>query len=197
MMLYFSRKINHIIDNQRSHRWERNFLSPTRRIGGSTVMILGYGAIGRHCARLLKGFGCRIIGVKRSGRDPDADRDADSIITPEQSLEHLPDVNHVVAILPATDQTKNILDARFFRSMPQDAFFYNMGRAHCCSEAVLIEALRDGWIAGAGLDVFEQEPLAPDSPLWDLDNVLIMPHATAISSEYLWMWLDELERQLR
>ncbi|MFP4417632.1 MAG: D-2-hydroxyacid dehydrogenase [Chitinispirillaceae bacterium] len=196
MMLFFSRRLGSLLDNQRSHAWERDFLSTTRRIGASTVMIVGYGHIGRHCARLLKGFGCRITGVKRGKRDRLLDRDADTITTFEECRQLIGDVDHVVAILPATPQTQYMLDDSFFKAMRPDAYFYNLGRANCYQEHILVRALQSGLIEGAGLDVFQQEPLAPDSPLWDMHNVLIMPHASAISGEYLWMWLDELEEKL-
>ncbi len=196
MMFYFSRKMACLIDNQRAHRWERNFLSNTRIIGGSTVMIVGYGHIGRHCAKLLSAMECKIVAVKRSRRDPKLDRDADIVVTFNQCSEFLPKCDHVVAILPSSPQTDCLLDRRFFQSMRSDAYFYNLGRANCYPESLLTEILEKKVIAGAALDVFDREPLAPDSPLWDIENVLIMPHAPALSSEYLWMWLDELEEKL-
>lgn len=174
-------------------RWER-FALPELR--GSTVGIVGYGAIGRELARQTHALGMRILAVNRSGRrsaqrgysepglgDPTAALPA-QIFTTAALSEMLPQCDYVVILAPLTPETRHLFDAEAFAAMKESAYLINLARGGLIDEAALTEALRQERIAGAGLDVFETEPLPPDSPLWKLDNVIISPHVSGFSHHY-------------
>jgi len=197
MIIFFNKRMEDFFRSKRMHQWNRNRIGDNPSLGSQTVLILGYGSIGRMCSRVLKAFGCHITGMKRSGRHPEYDRDADEIITAEKLPEFLPRADHIVALLPGDTDTDKLLTRRHFQLMKPTACFYNLGRGNCVVEDDLIDALCTGRIAGAGLDVFANEPLPPTSQLWDLPNVFIMPHASAISADYLPLYFEELRDRLR
>ncbi len=192
MILYFNRRFETVVSNQRAHRWERNYLSGARRLRGQHILIIGYGAIGRWCARLLRAMGCTITGMKRSDRDERLDCDAHNIIDIDLLGAVLPGADHVVLALPGGPETDGLITREHFDLMNSSAYLYNLGRGNCYAEAELIQALRQRSIAGAGLDVFAREPLDRNSALWDMPNVLILPHASAISAEYMPLFFEQL-----
>jgi len=175
MMLYFARGLHFYTANQRRGEWVRD-VSYARLLKDRTAVILGLGDIGREVARRARAFGMRIIGVKRTLRPVE---EADRVVTSEQLDDVLPLADHLAVTLPLTRETYHLLDARRLSLLPRGAFVYNIGRGAVVDEQALIEALRTGHIAGAGLDVFEDEPLPPERPLWRMDNVLITPHVGA------------------
>jgi phosphoglycerate dehydrogenase-like enzyme len=191
MVLYFNRRLGRCLENQRSALWDRTVLDGSSGLFNQQVLIVGYGAIGRQLAELLKAFGARIIGVKRNvvgfGDDPLAER----VVTFDSLDDELPLADHVALMLPGGPATENLFTERHFSLMKPGSHLYNLGRGNCYQEENLVESLQNGPLAGAGLDVFRQEPLPPDSPLWGLPNVLIMPHASAICREYLDLYVEE------
>lgn len=176
-----------------SGRWEK-FLPDELR--GKTLGIAGYGSIGREVARLAKCFGMRILATKRDARQvEDADYTltntgdpagtlASRIYPGEATRSMVSECDYVVITLPLTEKTRHLFDEEMFKAMKPDAFLVNVGRGEIVKESDLIRALRKGWIAGAGLDVFEQEPLPPDSPLWKMENVIISPHVSGFTGAY-------------
>jgi phosphoglycerate dehydrogenase-like enzyme len=162
------------------------------------VLIIGFGSLGKSMAELLEAFGARITGVKRNTTGFDGNSDIDKLITFDLLEEELPYADHVVFVLPGEVETDGIFTARHFKAMKQGAYLYNLGRGNCYREEDLINALKDGSLAGAGLDVFAEEPLPLTSPLWELPNVLITPHSSAISREYIDLfiqeWIETLQR---
>ena len=196
MILYFNRRLSDLISNQRQKIWNRDTLSSTHALSSQHCLIAGFGSIGRECARLLKPFGCKITGIRRTPSDHNPNCHADTVVHPDALPEILPSADHVICILPGTEETRNFFDKNSFSNMKPSAFFYNLGRGHCCNEADLIEALEKGSVAGAGLDVFEEEPLPSTSKLWSMANVLIMPHGSAICNEYLPLFIRELKGKL-
>ncbi len=163
-----------------------------RTLCGSHVVILGFGNIGRWIGRLAKPFGARVTGVKRTpAPPPDWFAPRDRVLTMEAFDEVLPDADHLVLALPGTTGTDNLLDARRIALLPSHATVTNVGRGNAIDETALAEALRKEHIAAAMLDVYAEEPLPETSPLRELGNVLLMPHASAISRNYLDCWLDE------
>jgi phosphoglycerate dehydrogenase-like enzyme len=163
---------------------------------GQTIGILGYGSIGREVARLAKAFGMKVLVTKRDGRhtedhgfmlpdtgDPSGDL-PDRIYPIEATRSLLTECDYVVVSLPLTEKTHHLIDEEMFRAMKPSAFFVNIGRGSIVHEEHLVKALKKGWIAGAGLDVFEQEPLPDDSPLWKLDNVIMTPHISGFTPDY-------------
>ena len=196
MMLYFNRRIGKSLVDQQHKNWGRNDYSSCVALFSQHVVIVGCGALGRSMAELLKAFGAKVTGVKRtvSGEVPPY---IDRIIPFERLEEELPTADHLVLLLPGEKETDGIFTDKHFKAMKPGAFLYNLGRGNCYQEADLVSALRHGPLAGAGLDVFNEEPLPPSSPLWEQQNVVITPHSSAISQEYIDLFVQEWLEKLR
>jgi phosphoglycerate dehydrogenase-like enzyme len=146
---------------------------------GKTLCIVGIGNIGRAIAGRARPFGMRILGVKRTVHDEDPARNhADALYGTDRLHEALAEADYVAVTLPGTPETYHLVDEEAIRSMQKGAYFVNVGRGAAVDERGLVEALREGHLSGAALDVFEVEPLPRESPLWELDNVIISPHST-------------------
>jgi D-2-hydroxyacid dehydrogenase (NADP+) len=194
MMLFFSRRLDLAVADQRARRYERDQYSPTRRLAGQRALIVGYGALGRECARLLTAVGVRVAGVKRR---TDVDPAPAEMIYPIRELHRaLAETHHVIVTLPADPGTDQLFSVEAFAAMRPGAGFYNLGRGNAVDEAALVQALESGHLAHAFLDVFAREPLPADSPLWDAPNLALTPHASAINAEYLDLWFEELRSAL-
>lgn len=163
---------------------------------GKTLGIVGYGSIGRHVARLAKGFGMRILAMQRGSDHRDSgfilpgQGDPEGVLPdryyPPEELHTLLEQSDVVVIaVPLTPQTHYMFNADAFKAMKPSAFLINIARGDVCDEGALIEALREKQIAGAALDVFHREPLPADNPLWDLPNVILSPHITGSHAGYM------------
>lgn len=190
MMLHFSRRIDVSLENQRAHVYDRTAYVETRRLSGQHALIVGYGPLGRQCARLLKALGLRVTGVKRQAAvDP---APADAVFAVEQLHELLPEADHVVLTLPSDTGTDRLLGERELGLVKPSACLYNLGRGNSVDEAALVRALAEGRLAHAFLDVFAEEPLPESSPLWETPGLALMPHASAISQDYLDLWFEEL-----
>ncbi|MDO5576818.1 MAG: NAD(P)-dependent oxidoreductase [Fibrobacter sp.] len=153
MILFFNRKLNSSIVNYNNHVWERNYLSSTHSLNFQQALIIGFGSIGRTCAKILKAFGCKVIGVKRSPYDPLTDKCADNIVAPENIDTVLSQADHVISFLPGNSSTDNFFTKSFFEKMKPSSYFYCLGRGNCYSENDLAWCLKNKVIAGAGLDV--------------------------------------------
>ncbi len=195
MILFHTRRLDLCVSQQQRRAWERNTFATTRRLAGQRALIIGYGPLGRECARLLKAVGMSVIGVKRSPSGDPAP--ADAVYSVSQLHERLPEADHVVLTLPSDTGTDHLIDEAALGRLAPGASLYNLGRGNAVDEAALVRALEDGRLAHAFLDVFEVEPLPKDSPLWGTRNLHVMPHASAVSSEYLDLWLQELAPELR
>ena len=171
------RGLNVFFRNQLEHKWQR---APLVDLCGATAGIVGLGGIGRRYAERARGFEMRILAADiQAGEKPDCVDDLWGI----DRLDDLLQESDVVFIAcPHTPQTDKLIDARALGLMKSTAFLVNTARGDIVDQTALIQALRDGEIAGAGLDVFEQEPLPEDSPLWDLENAIITTHAGGSSS---------------
>ncbi len=169
LVLMFARRLHVAVRNQMAHRWNRAS-SIGDEVAGKTLGVLGLGAIGRTLSHRASAFGMRVIGTKRT---PEPIPHVERILPPEGTEEVLRESDFVAVILPLTPQTRGLIDARAFGLMKRTAVLINVGRGAVVQEAALIAALRAGTIAGAGLDVFEREPLSADSPLFDMENVVI------------------------
>jgi phosphoglycerate dehydrogenase-like enzyme len=179
LMLALTRKIHTYVKNQQVRKWHHEHLK--LEMHGKTVGIIGVGNIGKETAKIAKAFGMTVLGVRYSGKPEDF---VDEMYTPNQLNALLPKCDYVVATLPLTKQTSRLFDAEQFKLMKSTAFFINIGRGEIVVEDGLIEALTENKIAGAGLDVFEKEPLQTDSPLWEMDNVIITPHTAGATEHY-------------
>ncbi|ACD96070.1 D-isomer specific 2-hydroxyacid dehydrogenase NAD-binding [Trichlorobacter lovleyi SZ] len=196
MMLYFNRRIGTSLEDQKRRTWGRNDYSSCVALFSQHVLIVGCGALGRSMAELLKAFGARVTGVRRtvSGELPAC---IDRMITFDRLEQELPRADHVVLLLPGERETDGIFTGRHFAAMKPGSFLYNLGRGNCYREEDLLAALNHGPLAGAGLDVFADEPLPSSSPLWEQHNVLVTPHASAVSREYIELFICEWLERLR
>lgn len=147
---------------------------PTRDLHHSTVGIVGFGGNGRRLAELLAPFKVRIVATDWFAiKKPPY---VDLLLPPDRLEELLPQVNVLILAAPLTEHTRAMINARTLRMLPQGALLINVARGGLVVEQDLVEAIQSGWLAGAGLDVTEVEPLPPDSPLWNLPQVIITPH---------------------
>jgi phosphoglycerate dehydrogenase-like enzyme len=176
-MLMFGKRTLELRDEQRAHRWERHAAEEAR---GKTVCVVGLGRVGLEVARLARAVDARVVGTVRdpSGRTA-AQLGVDRLEGPDGLDRLLPEADVVVLATPHTPQTDALLDARRIGLLKRDAVVVNIARGDVVDEDALVGALRDGRLRGAALDVFREEPLPPDSELWDLPNVFVSPHSAS------------------
>ncbi len=193
MILSASRGILKTYEFQNKIEWPRKELEKSMtNLSGSHVVILGFGSIGNHIARLIKPFGVRITGIKRKIIESPSFFDKnDRIISIENFNTILPETDHLVVVLPRDESTENIINKKRLDLLPEHAYIYNIGRGNSINEDDLMEALNNKKIAGAYLDVFKEEPIKLDSPLRNCPNIFIMPHASAIAPNYMDLFVDE------
>jgi len=181
LTLALLRRLPQVAAAQAEHRWadEIGGIQPLRPEGavtsliGARVLVWGFGNIGRTLAPLLRGLGAEVRGVARSA----GTRDGFEVLAESDLTAELASTDVLIMILPATPETERALDADRLAALPEHAYVVNVGRGATVDEDALAEALRTGAIAGAAVDVTAVEPLPADSPLWDLPNLVITPHA--------------------
>jgi phosphoglycerate dehydrogenase-like enzyme len=215
MMLALARHVPRMVRMQDrgawpEHRWKM-FLGVELR--GKTLGVVGYGSIGRETARIAKqGFGMRVLALTRGGDRRDRGYHEPGVGDPEGKLpdawfarEQLHDLlaqsDFVLIGTPLTDETRNLIGEKELRAMKPTAYIVNIARGGIVNEPALIRALKENWIAGAGLDVFEQEPLPSDSELWKLENALLAPHVSGATPSYddraVNLFCENIRRYLR
>ena len=177
LMMALTRRLpQHMRDMGRAN-WQRQ---PTYdEVAGKTTCIVGLGDIGTQIARRCLALGMNVIGVRRHPSKQHAM--VETVFAIERVAEAVACADHVVLIMPAEPENIGFFGDALFRSMKPGAFFYNLARGSVVDENALIEHLQNGKLSGAGLDVFRQEPLPADSPLWRMENVIITPHAAGRS----------------
>ncbi|WP_332699409.1 D-2-hydroxyacid dehydrogenase [Halalkalibacter lacteus] len=178
LMLGLTRKIHTYVKNQQSKTWHHADMN--LEIHGKTIGIFGVGAIGQETAKIAKAFGMHVIGVRHSGKPLEH---VDEMYNTEHINNILPKCDYVVITVPLTNDTYHLFGTQQFEAMKPSSFLINISRGEVVVEKELIHALTNEQIAGAGLDVFETEPLQEASPLWELENVIVTPH-TSGSTEY-------------
>lgn len=186
MVLYFAKDFPRTLRNQRARRWEEFDVD---EIAGQTVGIVGYGDIGRACARRMHAMDMKVLALKRHPPEKQ-DPLVDQFYRPQDLNEMLGRCDYVVVSAPLTQETKHMISDSQFKAMPRSAVVINVGRGPVVDEAALVRALEAGTIRGAGLDVFEHEPLPETSPLWGMENVFLSPH----SADHTRDWLDQAMR---
>ncbi|TVP91981.1 NAD(P)-dependent oxidoreductase [Alkalibacterium sp.] len=179
MLLSHTRGIGYSIKKQMKNEWDE--VDEAFEMNQRTMAIVGAGEIGRQTGKLAKAFGMKTIGVNRSGKPVDF---MDEQFTQAQLAEALADADVVVNILPLTDETRNLFDLDLFKKMKQSAIFINVGRGSTVVTDDLLEALDEGIIAFAALDVVHQEPLPTDHPIYQRDDVLLTPHISGTLEDY-------------
>jgi phosphoglycerate dehydrogenase-like enzyme len=194
--LYFIKGMPTLTAWKASHHWE---LYATHRLAGRRALVVGLGGIGRQVAESLAALGVEVSGLARRV-PPEMPTGVTRMITGEELLVTLPGVDVLVVASPLTEQTHHMVGAEELAALPAHAVVVNVGRGPVIDESELISALTEGRLIGACLDVFEEEPLPADSPLWDLDNVIISPHSASTIAEendvLAELFLDNLSRYL-
>lgn len=175
----FLRKFPVLFQQQRRKEW---LVQPAAEESfNKTVGIVGLGAIGSEIARKCNALGLRVIATKRT---PVENEWIERLYPVEQLDDMLSESDFIVVIVPLTDETKGLIGASEIKAMKNSAYLINVARGPVVDEEALIEGLKNGEIAGAGLDVYQQEPLPADSPLWEMENVIISPRMSAVSPYY-------------
>jgi len=187
LMFCLNRKLHLFIRNQTARKWEKNeaeLMYQMDELPGKTLGLLGLGRIGGEIARKAKCLGMKVIATRR---DPSAPKPnyVDKLVSPENLEELLADSDFVVIQIPLTKDTRGMFGEKQLRSMKPTAYLVNASRGGIVKEDELVKALKEGWIAGAALDVFATEPLAESSPLWDMPNVIVTPHVAGLTPHYM------------
>ena len=194
LMLCLARDIHRSVREQAARRWNR--VHRLTELDGQTMGLIGLGAVGEKTAQKARGLNMRVLGVRRHPGRPTPW--VERVYGPENLMEMLPLVDWLVITAPLTPETQGMIGEKELRAMKKSAHVINISRGPLIQEQTLIRALREGWIAGAGLDVFEEEPLPASSPLWDMENVIITAHYAGATPNYheraLAIFLDNLRR---
>lgn len=197
LMLSWTYQLPRALDLQRRPKWpeQATRVFRPRELRDQTVGIVGYGSVGREVGRLARAFHMRVLALKRTegledegyvvpgAGDPEG-RIPDRFYHLDQLHEMLPRCDFVVLGVPLTRETRHLIGKQELQAMKPSAFLINVARGPVVDEAALVEGLVQGWIAGAGLDVFAQEPLPASHPLWDLRNVILTPHIAGSTQYY-------------
>jgi len=180
-VLALARRIHtHVADQQR-REWSRPDWDEAWTVAGERACVVGLGGLGRGIVDRLTGLGLRVVGVRRT---PTPEPGVERVYPPADLQTAVADARFVVLAVPLTEETRGMVDADVLDAMAADAYLVNVARGPVVDEDALVAALRDGTIAGAALDVFETEPLPAESPLWDMDEVIVSPHCSAFTRDY-------------
>ncbi len=194
LMFALSRSVHGFAQAQRDHEWFRG--GPLREIDGSTVGIVGLGPIGEKTAEKAHGLNMRVLGLRRDPTRTSAH--VDRMLGPAGLTELLESSDWVVLASALTPETRGLIGEPELKAMKDTAYLINIARGQLVQETILIRALQEGWIAGAGLDVFAHEPLPSDSPLWDMPNVVVTSHRAGSTPHYndrlVQIFIDNLRR---
>jgi phosphoglycerate dehydrogenase-like enzyme len=196
LLLAFARGLNGAFKMQQQHQWKKAARFELFELAEKTLLLIGVGAIGERTASVASALGMRVWGVRRDPSLPAAGVEA--LFSPEKLPELLPQADFVVLTVPLTHETRGMIGEAELRAMKPSAYLINIGRGATIQTPALVRALQEGWIAGAGLDVVDPEPLPPDSPLWDMDNVILTGHYSGLTPRYFErafaILLDNLQR---
>ena len=187
MVLSFAKNLHIYRDQQRDSNWSPLSGSGANQVflPEATALIVGVGGIGSETARLCKAFSMQVIGIDARWEMPDVQEHLDIASGPDDIDTHLPNADFIILTIPHTPDTEGMFNASKFRMMRTNAYFINIGRGMTTQLDDLAQALTDGEIAGAGLDVYEIEPLPPEHPLWSMPNVILTPHVAAEEGRHL------------
>jgi len=181
MMLAFARRLHVHRSNQERGEWRKPAWDDAFSLRRESACVVGLGTLGRGIATRASALGMDVTGVKRTPTPVDG---VDRVRPPEDLHEAVADAGFVVLAVPLNPDTEGMISAAELAAMREDAHLINVARGPVVDQAALVDALESGAIAGAGLDVFETEPLPADSPLWDREDVIVTPHAAGMNDEY-------------
>ncbi len=214
MILALGHRLPQVIEHQKRKDWpqDRGVIFQPKELNQSTVGIVGYGSIGRQAAKLLTAFGARVLATKKDARRPaddgyrltgggDPAGDFLQRLYPAEALNSmLKECDFVVVCVPLTDDTQGLIGEQQLEKMNPSAYLVDVSRGGVVKHADLLSALSEGKIGGAALDVYPEEPLPEDSPLWKMPNVILTPHIAGVSREYnsraVDLFVANLERYL-
>ncbi|EOD01506.1 phosphoglycerate dehydrogenase [Caldisalinibacter kiritimatiensis] len=182
-ILELAKNSNKFYKKQQKKKWKLD--TSVLEIFGKTIGFIGTGSIAKESAKRLQGFDAKLIGLNTSGRDVEY-FDKCYGVNDFKYMVSLCDI--IVVSIPYTSKTHHLLNEEIFKEMKNNVYIINVARGNIINERHLIKYLKNGKIKGAALDVFENEPLSPDSPLWELDNVIITPHNS---------WVSEMRNERR
>jgi phosphoglycerate dehydrogenase-like enzyme len=194
MSLAIARRLPQLLELQRERTWQP---LRGRELSELTVGIIGYGSIGEEVARLLQPFGCRILATRRHPERGTGEGPSVELFSLDDLSEVLRASDIVVVAAPLTDATAGLIGAEQLAEMREDAWLINIARGRLIDELALRRALESGWIGGAVLDVFSEEPLGPESPLYRTPNVIITPHTSWASDRVVERTVDLFVENLR
>ena len=194
MMLAFARDFKQVFLAQREHVWRAPVFHPFC-LDGQTLGVVGMGGIGAALARKAHHLGMRVIGLRRNPQQPPPYVDA--LVGSDGLHDLLRQSDHVAVCCPLTPATVGLIGEEELRLMKPTAYIYNIGRGRIIQAAPLLQALKEGWIGGAGLDVTDPEPLPPDAELWDLPNVIITGHTSGTAPHNADNFFDLLVQNFR
>jgi D-2-hydroxyacid dehydrogenase (NADP+) len=187
MMLCLNRKLHLFMRNQTERRWKTNdaeLMFQMDELSGKTAGLVGLGRIGSEIAKKAKCFGMKVIATRRNPSTPKPDY-VDKLVPPGNLEELLADSDFVIIQIPLTKDTEGMFGEKELHRMKRTAYLVNASRGNIIKEDALVKALKEGWIAGAALDTFSMEPLPEDSPLWNMQNVIITPHVAGFTPRYM------------
>lgn len=179
MMMSLARDFARMQANQKAARWER---WPQPILSGKKVVVVGVGSISEELAARCQAFGMSVVGISESRKSAP---NFDAVVSRAELKTSVADADFIVLLVPATPETRHIVNADVLAAVKPSAFLMNLARGACLDHAALLAALRSRRLAGAGLDVFDSEPLDPSDPLWSEPNVLITPHIGGFSDSYV------------
>ncbi len=189
-LLFMNHCMPDMIRNFERREWDRNLQRTSRLLQNQTVLLVGLGHIGSHCANLISRTGARVIGIKRDPTRLPVPLERVEVAPVSDLDEFLPLADHVALVLPGGESTDGLMDeVRLLRCKP-GAYIYNFGRGNAIRSEALLKAA--GHIGGAFLDVVDEEPLPPDSGLWQLPNIMITPHSSCVYVDYKRLFLEEV-----
>ncbi|SER39257.1 D-2-hydroxyacid dehydrogenase [Natrinema salaciae] len=180
-LLAFARRLHDQLASATERRWERPAWDEAFTLPGTTACVVGTGTLGRGIADVIGSLGVETVGVRRSDEPLPEFEAMYAVADLERAIA---DADFVIAAVPLTETTRGLFGAAAFERMRSEAYFVNVARGAVVDEPALIDALEAGQIAGAALDVFETEPLPEASPLWEMDEVVVTPHAAAYTRDY-------------
>lgn len=204
-VLHFFRGLDVVVEQQREHRWDKSFFTadetPVREIGGTRVLVIGAGGIGTEAATRFTALGATCVGIRRHP-ERGAPRGFERVAGPDEIDAELPAADVVVLAAPLTGESRGVMTAERLRRMRRGAVLVNVARGALVDEDALVEVLRGGHLRGAVLDVFREEPLASNHPLWQLRSALLSPHISPVSPGRFWpraleLFCDNWQRYVR
>ena len=189
-LLYFARRFDHYV---RQKEWRRG--PPPMDLTSMTALVVGVGGSGKDASKQCAAFGMRVLGC--DPRTTELPPGMVELFGPDRLADRIGEADFVLVTVPETPDTLGMFNARLFARMKRGSYFINIARKGLAVTADLVEALRSGQLAGAGLDVIDPEPLPSDSPLWSMPNVLITPHIAISGAPYHGKWLEILTENCR